>query len=913
VLLERSVECQRIDEVLRGVRDGESTVLVVRGDAGLGKTALLEYAALGASGMTVLSCRGFESESQLAFAGLGGLLRPVAQHLSALPDAQRRALEGALSLGPAVDGDRLTVYVAVLSLLTAVAEASPVLAVVEDAHWLDLASAEALSFVGRRLVAEGVVLLLAVRDGEDGGFGGREFATIELAPLSSEAARALVEPVIPGHSDRVVALAAGNPLALIELGQAVALDAGALDDASGGAVVGSVRTAFLRRIGRLAPASRRALLVVAAADDEDAGMIARALAVQGLALTDLEPAERAGLIELGAGHVGFGHPLCRSAVYTSAGAADRRAGHAALAAAMVEARYAEMRAWHLAAAALEPDEEIAVALDSSGRRARSMGAYASAVAAFERSASMSPATEARGSRLVMAADAAHMVGQSAHALELLDQAGTFTSEEADQAAVERLRGRVEARSGSSANAYQLLRSAAQRLEPSDPRLAALALVEAVEAAIRSGCPGEALEIADHARSLIVDPSDPVAVFATLATAASCVFLGDSGRGLELVRSAAGAAQDVALDEQIRGYLGMVLAFSEEFDDARTVLVDLVQDARDRSAPGALAFPLVSLGWVDRTTGRWRDAVANLHEAIGLASELQRKNDECWALSVLAWIEAGQGSAESCRAHVSRQLELQDALGLPFQLAAANATLGMLELGAGRVDVAIDHLVVALEVKHHHGYCDATTYPCVAPDLVEALVRVGRVAEAREIQDRFSLEAEASGRLSAHALAHRGSGLLAGEEGFETEFELALDAHTGARDVFAHARTELCYGGALRRAGKRRDSRAHLDTAREMFDTLGATPWSALASDGLDRGAQSPRRRDDPLSDAPTPAEWQVAAAVERGLTNKEIGAQLFMSHKTVESHLTHLYGKLGLRRRTELARWFRGQRPPPPP
>ena len=223
--------------------------------------------------------------------------------------------------------------------------------------------------------------------------------------------------------------------------------------------------------------------------------------------------------------------------------------------------------------------------------------------------------------------------------------------------------------------------------------------------------------------------------ATLATAASYVFLGDSVRALELVLTAADAAREVALDEQIRGYLAMVLAFNEEFGAARVVLDDLVADARRRGAPGALGFPLISLGWVDRTTGRWQDAAAGLHEAAGLASELRRENDECWALSVLSWIEAAQGREAECAAHVGRQLELEKQLGLPFQLAAAHAALGLHALGAGRVDHAIDELSAALDVKQRHSYCDATTYPAVAPDLVEALVRAG-AGEAAAVHERF---------------------------------------------------------------------------------------------------------------------------------------------------------------------------------
>jgi DNA-binding CsgD family transcriptional regulator len=904
MLLERRQECGRIDELLEAARSGRSGVLVIQADAGLGKTALLSYAASAASAMTVLRCRGFESESQLAFAGLSDLLRPVSSRLDALPDAQREALAGALALGPAPQGDRLTVCVGALSLLAASADEAPVLCIVDDAHWLDLASAEALAFVGRRLDADGVALLVAARADTAGMFQRGEFPTIGLAPLSPEAARELVQPVADGNAEDIVRLAGGNPLALIELAATSAGRDGSDTQPGHGDVAGHVQRAFRERIERLPPATATALLIAATADNDDAGVISRALAGSGLSMDDLEPAEQAGLIALGGGIVAFRHPLCRSAVTGGAGAADRRAAHAALAAAMHDPASADMRAWHLAAAALEPDEEVAGALEESAARARTIGAYASAVVAFERAAAMSPDAIARSRRLMMAADAAHMVGESGRSLDLLDQAARVAAGHAQGAEVERLRARVEARSGSSAAAHGLLRAAADLLEPTQPVQAALALIEAVEAAIRAGQPGLALEAAERARRLAGDATNPVGVFATLATAASCVFLGDSQRSLTLVRSAASAARETALDEQIRGYLGLVLAFSEEFDDGRQVLTELVQRARRQSAPGALEFPLISLAWIDRTTGRWTDAAASLHEGCGLAGELARRNDECWGLSILSWIEAAQGRDEQCRHHVARLIALHEQLSLPFQLAAAEAALGLLDLGAGRLEPAIEHLTAALAVKHAHGYCDATTYPPVAPELVDALVRAGRWAEALPIYERFAVEAAASGRASAHALACRASAMLAVGGAPEPAFEEALEAHSESHDAFAHARTQLAYGTALRRSGKRRASREQLAAALDTFEALRAGPWGAQVLDALDRSVQTMRKADASPDDL-TPAEWQVAAAVEQGLTNKEIGAQLFMSHKTVEAHLTHIYGRLELRRRTELAGWVR--------
>jgi DNA-binding CsgD family transcriptional regulator len=909
-LYDREVECALIDRSLDDARAGRSVVVVLRGDAGLGKSSLIEHAVARGNGMRVLACCGFEAESQLAFAGLGDLLRPLAGALDVLPDRQRAAVEGALSLGPSAAADRLTLYVGVLGLLAAVAESQPLLITVDDAHWLDAASADALAFTARRIEADRIAILVAVRRGEGAAFGAGGFRTLDLSPIGPLAARRLLDEAgnsTADEADRVIALAGGNPLAVIELAKSVAGGRVPLDQ--GTLPAGRVQDAFLRRVAALPPPTRQALLVAAAADG-DALLLGRALAAQKLELAQLEPAEAAGLVALGDGRVWFTHPLARAAIYAEASPAKRRGAHAAIAAGLVEPQYADARAWHLAGAAVEPDEEVADALARSAERARANGGYATAVDVLRRAAALSPLPADRSRRLRVAAEVAYRGGDTAGARLLIDSASESVIDMAGMAAIEHLRGRVEARGGSPSLAYELFCSAADRMQATTRVDAALSLVEAVEQCIRAGLPARGLETADRSIALIDEPLSAAGVFATLGRAAACIFLGDSTTASELIAVAVGAADAAALDDQIRAYLGLLLAFDEQLDPARAVLTPLIHQARGLSAMGQLVFPLISLGWVDRALGRWPQATAGLSEAAQIAAETGRANDECWALSVLAWIEGVRGQREACTRHCSRQFELHQMLGLPYQLSAAEATLGLLALGAGSVGEAVSHLERALATKREHGYCDATSQPRVTPDLVEAYARTGQPEAARRVFDTFEAEARTSGRPSALALAAGCEGMLEPNNDFEPALTSALAYHADAADPFARARTELCFGELLRRGRQRERSRQVLRSALDTFEALGAEPWAERATTELRASGARLRRRDDPMSSDLTPQEWQIAALVAEGLSNKDVAARAIISPKTVEAHLTRIYAKLGVHSRTGLAKILPGiQRP----
>lgn len=901
MLFGRAAELEYLGALLDRARLGASAGVVVSGEAGIGKSALLDAVIERSDGMSVLRARGFDSESELAFSGLAELLRPVEAHLSSLRGAQRQALESALALGPPAAGDPLIVFIATLNLLAAAADDRPVLAVLDDAHWLDRPTAQAIAYLGRHLHAEGVALLVGMRPGP-GAFDPSGLDELSLEPLDPSAAAELARSlaVADGHAADLAALTGGNPLALIELAPTFTGD-----EQAGDALPASdwAQHVFGRRLAELPDHTLRALLVAAAAGRDDMLTVGRALAADGLGVQALEPAESAGLVSLTPGRLEFRHPLLRSAAYHLAPAPDRRSAHQSVAAALVEDHRADERAWHLAAAAVEPDALVSAHMERAAQSAARRGGYATAVRALCRAAILAPDREDRGRLLLDAADAAQRFGGMTSALGFLDEVETLEPDDARRARAELLRGRVEARTGSTERAYELMVSAAMRLEHSDRAAAVLALVESIDPCIRAGRPADALATAERAARIAEGLEGSAPLYAQLAIAAASVFTGrvdDAERLVLGAADAAAASPEMAHDLQLRAYLGMTLAFAEEWDRARRVLTALVTDC-ERLAPAMLPYPLVALGWLQRGAGEWGPAVTNLELAIRQSAETGRDNDECWAHSVLAWICAAQGRAEDARLHAERQLELDERLGLPYQVMTTDAARGLLELGGGEAAAAIPFLQRALERKVEHGFSDAATHPAVIPDLVEALVRCGRGGEAVELVERFEPDAA---RPSGRALALRCRALLADDRDAAGLFDQAIELHEVAGDPFAKARTRLLLGERLRRMGLRRPARDHLDAAAATFQDLGADPWAQRA--GAEQGRSARRLRPgDEARDELTPSEHQVASLVVQGLSNRDIGQRMFLSVKSVEAHLTRIYRKLGVRSRFQLMQTYR--------
>ena len=903
----REQECARLDRALESARRGRSAVLVLRGEAGMGKTSLLRYAIAQAEAMDVVRATGVESEAELEFSGLLELCRPLLAHVGELPELQASALLGALGFEPAGAHDRFAIGAATLGLLAAAAERQPLLVVVDDLNWLDRPSAEALRFAAQRLLADRVAVIAATRleEGSDFVPGAEE---IELAPLPLESARGVVEDEVgyaipPDVMDRLHAATHGNPLALVELTDILTPDQlhghePLEDPLPAGA---GVERAFAGRAQGLPVEARRALLLLALATVDRLEVVARALDGIGLDTGALEAAEDARLIEIESGRVRFRHPLVRSAVTRSASPPERRAAHRALASALDGDE--DRRAWHLGAAALGPDEEAASALAAAGARASGRGGFGPAAAAFERAALLTPDEPRRLERLADAAEAAWHAGATTHAIALLDDALARRSEPRQRARMLHLRGRLEVYTGSQEKAHALLLEGGALVEDVDPALAATLLGDAVEPCFYGGRVDEGLAAAERARALA--SSDGTFVDAHtdywLARALAAAGRGEEAakrytRLLEILDTVPGLSLRWALVVR-----SIALGMLDRPDEGCTVAAKAVGVARERG-PTGLASALAQASWNGVRAGHWHRTVSAATEGLALARELAQTIHVVDFLCDLTRIEAARGDVQSCRVHADEVDELAERHGLVIVREQTRTSLGLLELGLGRPDHALPHLEQAAGNLASLRFHDRDVAP--EPELVEALVRLGRVEDARAaLGPALERVAGASPAWGA-AVGARLRGLVADEDAFEGEFRNALALHERADDVFAQARTELAFGERLRRAGHRREARVHLRVALAAFEVLAAAPWLERTGTELRATGETLRKRQPYEAEELTPQELQIALLVAEGKTNKEVGATLFLSHKTVEFHLGRIYRKLSLGSRGELIKLF---------
>ena len=904
----RDAERARIDALLADALAGRSGALVIQGEAGVGKTALLRYAIERARGLTVLRAQGVESESQLPFAALSDLVRPVVHRIEAIPAPQAAAVQGALALGPPVERDPFSICAATLSLLAAAAEDAPVLAVVDDAQWLDASSAQALLFAARRLGAEGVAVLFGVREGEGEGeaFARAGLEEIRVTGLGTETAAAFLaghvdRPLGPGVAERLARATAGNPLALLEVpatltdGQ-LAGEESIPDPLPPGP---AVRNAFLQRVAALPEPAQRALLVAAASESGDLDHVLAALDRLGVEPEALQIAEDAGLITGDDQRLRLHHPLLRSAVYHGAPAAARRAVHQALAetAAVAEP---DRRAWHLAAATPEPDPAVSGALEDAARSARRRGGHAEAAGAFERAARLASNDEERARLLLEAADDARLVGRSEDALLLVGEAVGHTGDPLLRARIQHMRGAVEMWRGAPLAARELLLDEASRIEELDPAKAARMLTDAGWACFMASEIETGLALAERALALAEREGGPSVLVAGGLLGIGLLLAGETDRALPLLAGFQPLVEKTALDHP-RLFIqpgGQVLIWLEEYEKARELLTRMLESARSQSALGVLPYTLATLSELDFRTGNWAAAYAEASEGVQIARDMGQRSSLAFSLVCLARIEAAQGREEACRAHVAEALELT-AFGIGSVIGYAESTLGLLELGLGRPREAVGQLEQLADQVRRHRLAEPGVIQW-APDLIEAYVRVGRRDDALLELERFEAQARASGRGWALAAAARCRGLLADEE-FEEAFEEALRRHEGTPTPFERARTELCLGERLRRGRRRTDSRERLRRALAAFERLGAAPWAERARTELRASGETARRGDPSAAEQLTPQELQVSLVVARGATNKEAGAALFLSEKTIEAHLGRIYRKLGIRSRTELA------------
>jgi DNA-binding CsgD family transcriptional regulator/tetratricopeptide (TPR) repeat protein len=910
VLPGRADEGARIDRLLDGARGGVSAALIVHGDPGIGKTALLDEVAAAAAGFTVLRAQPLQTESELPFAGLSDLLRPLLPLLDRIPEPQAAVLSGALALGPPTPGDRFAAAAATLSLLAAGAEEAPVLAVVDDAHWLDTPSREALLFAGRRLGGEGVVLLLAMRDRPWLEAAGIE--RLELRGLEPDAAEELVartgRAVSSGVRERLVADTAGNPLAFLE---AIAT----LSDAQLGgsapivgpiAVGRSVERSFAQRLEPLPDETRRALLIAAASYSGDATEIALALAGMGLASSALDAAEREGLVTTQAGRVEFRHPVLRSAAYHVADPVERRAAHRALAGALNPGQHDRI-AWHLAAATAGPDEEVARLLEDSATAAQGRRGYVAAANALATAARLSPAVSDRIRRTIRAAGAFRLGGEAQKAADILAETLHLVSDPLVRADMQQLRAAALMYVSPMMETFALLVDEADRVEPYDRARAATILAIATNAGAAAAEIDLVVETARRAARLSRAVGGPVEMLTALALATGLTLAGRIGEARGIFEPLIPVLETIdPLSEA--GFLLVAtpaaLIWMGDPSTARRMLERIVGVARGASAVTLLPYPLAMLSELELRCGRLAAAYAAATESVRLAAETGQAGLSSYSLVALARVEALRGLESECRGHVAAALEGSRRLGATSIENYAASVLGVLELSFGRPERATAHLEKCARLEIEYGLKLPDVVPWNA-DLIEAYVRVGRAEDAVRELETLEEQGRATGSRWAAAAAARCRGLLADEDGYETILLRALELH-GDHEPFERARTELCLGRRRRHARHRSAARVVLHQALSTFETLGAEPWAEQARVELRATGETPAPSPGGSLMTLTPQELQVALVVAGGATNREVGASLFISPKTVEFHLGHVYGKLGVRSRTELVRKVAG-------
>jgi len=896
VLVGRAAERERIDALCALATTGSGGALVVRGEPGIGKSALLRDAEERSEGMRVLHARGAEAEAELPFSGLYELLRPLLDLLEEIPERQAAAVQGAFGLGPPLDA-RLLIGAGTLSLLAAAAEEQPVLCLIDDAHWLDAASSDAFVFVARRLEADSVAMLFAARDGDPRVFEPPGIEELVVQGLERGEAVELLRG--SGLPEQVVTelhrAAIGNPLALLELPSALSEKqrTGRESLPEPLPATKAIQASYERRIQALPEAIRQALVVAAAEPSGQLAVIERACIAVEVDPSALAAAEDAGLLAIVNARVVFHHPLVSSAAYHAGRPTERRLIHAALADA-VGAEDASRRAWHLAEAAAGPDEGVAAALEDAALAAYARSGYRSAALMLERAAGLTPAIGRRGERLYFAAIMHFYSHGIARALTLLDQAEGLGG--ADEVRFRLLRLALWYYRDPQRAATLLLEEAERpEVEPHDAALAA-ALAACFRAFLRDG--EGSLEAAQRAREYAGRSENPADPLAGLGAGNGFVAAGRPGE--------AGPIREHAIallkarewryehpEDWVQGYSGVYAGGTLILLGEHEALRERIAALSAEFVPGdevALMLARGFLGTADYLAGRWTEARVGIAESLRIAAEIGWLGPQVYAyVRILAQVAAAQGLDEEARAQEDAAAPYA---GVAWASHVGAGALALLALGRMKYAEAVERYEA--EVLLYHDLADA----------IEAYLHAGRPADAARWLERFTAQARESHWPWALARAAHLEALSADDRLYEKCFEDALEWHDHARQPFLRARTELAYGDRLRRAGLRRQARDHLRAALATFEALGAAPWAEQAAAQLRATGEHVRQRSDTDTSELTPQELQVALIVTRGATNKEAAAQLFLSPKTIEKHLGSAYAKLGLRSRSELARVF---------
>ncbi|MEU6788436.1 AAA family ATPase [Nonomuraea angiospora] len=905
----RAAEKAEIDRLLQAVREGGGGALVIAGEVGIGKSALAEYAAEQAQGMELLRTTGVESEAELPFAGLHLLLKPVLDRIDALPSRQAAALRGAFGLGDPPGENRFLAGLATLTLLSDLAAERPLLCLIDDAHWLDQPSIEALTFTARRLGSEGLALIFAVRDEE------RDLQTLGMPGLRlgalarTESAALLAEhapDLAPHVRDRLLDDAEGNPLALVELPRRLTPEqrAGSLFPLDIGHGVlppaGRVRLAFESRIDRLPEPSQAILLIASADTSGDLEPILRAAGRFGASVADLDPVQAAGLITLDGRKVMFRHPLIRTVALRTAPFGRRSAAHRALAAALVGDGDGDRRAWHLAAAAIGPDDQAAAELEGAAERARAANGYAAAGAAYERAAELTGEVPVRARRLSAAAALAVASGRLDRAVTLAEAAAGLTGTPSALAELDRVRAVAEAQRGSPEEAGHLLITGAERIARTDPGKAAAMLVEAIRGALLAGSPAVAGRSVGLLRRLSAPPESFAFRFGTAMAEVVDFFTGRQPEDFAAARTAIAEARRTPGGEWSDMLSAACLALAMGDSPASAELAGrLVEEYRTHGMVELLPGALELRAQARLFLGECRDALIDVSEGFQVAADIGRDQGSGRLTAIAAMLAALSGDEERCHELAEQSVRFGESRGLRMSAAMGTWALGLLDLGLGRHEAALEHLRGLSRGPHHHALVEVLA----AEDVIEATVRTGNGAAAAESLGGLREWASHVRQPWADAVVLRCRALTGTTREAEELFQAALRLHDKAEHPFAQARTELSYGEWLRRARRRGEAQHLLRNAMDRFQRLGAAPWAARALGELRASGDVtvPRSRAADRLGSLTPQELQVVRLAAQGRTNREIAEQLFLSVRTVGSHLYRAFPKLGVSTRDQLA------------
>jgi DNA-binding CsgD family transcriptional regulator len=901
-LLNREAERAALDGLLGDLRSGRGRALVMRGEAGVGKSALLEYAAGAAAGMRVTRAAGVESEMELAFASVHQLCAPVLDRMKDLPGPQRDALEIAFGLRTGGAPDRFLVGLAVLTLMAEAAEDRPLLCVVDDAQWLDRASAQVLTFAARRLLAEPVGFIFAAREP---GEQFRGLAELEVRGLPEQDARVLLGSVVrfgldEQVRDRIVAETNGNPLALLELprGLGPAQLAGGFGLVGVQAVPARIEEGFRRRLAALPTDTRSLMLVAAAEPTGDPVLVWRAAGRLGIAASAVAAAQADGLLQTGA-RVRFRHPLVRSAVYSSASLPERRAAHLALAEVTDRGRDPDRRAWHLAAAASGPDEGVAGELERSAGRAQARGGMAAAAAFLQRAVELTAEPARRSKRALAAAQASLQAGAFDAAAALVAMAMAGPLGELQQALVDLLRGQIAFASSGGSDAPALLVKAAQQFEPVDAALARQTYLDAWLAALFAGRfagAGSMHEVARAARSApppadVPRPSDllldGLAVLATEGRA----------QAEPLLRRAAlvFAEEETTMEERVRWATAAEAAAIMTWDEERwhAIVAREIQSCREAGWLAQLVISVNSMAILSAWRGDFAAAVSLIAEVEAIAAATGTRFAPFAAVMLAGFRGAESGAAPLIEAVITAARAAGHGLGVQWSQCVA----AVLYNGLGHYETALAQAQQASEQ---------------APELFVSMWALPELIEAASRTGQTRLAADALGRLAEATSIGRtdwGQGIYARCRALFNDGQDAEDGYREAVDRLSRthlrpelARAHLLYGEWLHGEGRRTDARAQLRAAHDMCIRIGMEAFAERARRELHATGETARRRIADTHDQLTPQEAQIARLARSGLSNPEIAAQLFLSPRTVQYHLAKVFSKLEISSRRQLER-----------